>query len=150
MRGITAIVLAGCSMLSGCLEFEQKVKLNADGSGTQSVRMTVQEKVLKDLRQAQPAAHLGLVCTRPNLSIILMHLRLHHPEPCAEHPQRVSSICRHPLVGFVVYFNDELLGSSPPDRRHDTGLRKMCPHRLRSMGSLAVQHQPSPVQQHHA
>lgn len=59
MRGIMAIVLAGCSMLAGCLEFEQKVKLNADGSGTQSVRMTVTEKVLKDLRQAQPAAQLG-------------------------------------------------------------------------------------------
>ncbi|MCB9879334.1 MAG: hypothetical protein H6835_17200 [Planctomycetes bacterium] len=59
MRGILAMVLAGCSMLSGCLEFEQKVTLRADGSGTQTVRMTVQEKVLRDLRQAQPAAHLG-------------------------------------------------------------------------------------------
>jgi len=59
MRAMKAIVLASCALLGGCLEFEQTVTLEADGSGTQQVRLALREQVIRRLEQAAPAAHLG-------------------------------------------------------------------------------------------
>lgn len=43
-------------MLGGCLEIEQSVTLNADGSGTQVVHMVVKEQLLEQLVRQQAAA----------------------------------------------------------------------------------------------
>ncbi|MBX3463670.1 MAG: hypothetical protein KF830_10890 [Planctomycetes bacterium] len=47
--------------LGGCLEFEQTVTLEADGSGRQAVVMTLREAALEDLRRTAGAAQLGAV-----------------------------------------------------------------------------------------
>lgn len=59
MRGIKELALLSCLLLGGCLEIEQTVTLSADGSGSQSVHMVMQEGLLTELAKRQPAAHLG-------------------------------------------------------------------------------------------
>jgi hypothetical protein len=59
MRAIKALVLLSITVCSGCLEFEQTVTLAADGSGSQRVRMTVREGVLREIQRMTPAAQLG-------------------------------------------------------------------------------------------
>ena len=51
--------MVACLVLAGCLEFEQTVTLRADGSGTQAVRMTLRDRVLREIAQAAPAARIG-------------------------------------------------------------------------------------------
>ncbi|MFK7738744.1 MAG: hypothetical protein AB8H80_00370 [Planctomycetota bacterium] len=59
MPGLKTLLLACSLFLTGCLEFEQTVTLNADGSGSQSVRMKVRERLLAELAQQQLAAQTG-------------------------------------------------------------------------------------------
>ena len=53
------VMLSACAVLGGCLEFEQTVELQADGSGTQQIRMVVRNATLDELERAAPAARLG-------------------------------------------------------------------------------------------
>lgn len=46
----------GSGLLAGCLQIEQTVTIDTDGSGTQAVRMTVPDRVIEAL-QAQASAH---------------------------------------------------------------------------------------------
>jgi len=59
MRAFHTLALLSCLLLCGCLEIEQTITLKADGSGTQTVKMDLRDSLIKELRQRQPAAHLG-------------------------------------------------------------------------------------------
>ncbi len=59
MRALHALVLSSLLLLCGCLEIEQTVTIQADGSGTQTLRMCVTERLMSELRSRQAAARLG-------------------------------------------------------------------------------------------
>lgn len=59
MRAMQVMALSVCVLLGGCLELEQTVTLQPDGSGSQAVRLTLRGDVLRELERAAPAAQLG-------------------------------------------------------------------------------------------
>ncbi len=59
MRALRLLSAALCLTLAGCLEMEQTITLQADGSGTQAVRMVMPESTFANLKRASQAAKLG-------------------------------------------------------------------------------------------
>ncbi|MBK8099064.1 MAG: hypothetical protein IPK26_18305 [Planctomycetes bacterium] len=56
MRSSVIVALGMLSFLPACLEMEQTIDLKADGSGTQSVRLTMTETVMAEVRRAATMA----------------------------------------------------------------------------------------------
>lgn len=59
MNPLRALAVFALSFLPACLELEQTIVLQADGSGSQSVKMTVKESTLTELQKASSAAQIG-------------------------------------------------------------------------------------------
>ena len=59
MRCLAAVSFGLLLVLPACLEMEQTIVLKADGSGTQSLKMTMREAAIAEVQKASPAAQLG-------------------------------------------------------------------------------------------
>lgn len=59
MNPLRTLAFAALLLLPACLELEQTIVLQADGSGSQTVQMMVKESTLADLQKASAAAQLG-------------------------------------------------------------------------------------------
>ena len=65
MRVLRALSFLTLSVLAGCLELEQTVVLNGDGSGKQAVRLAMKESTLRELARTSAAAQLSTAATDP-------------------------------------------------------------------------------------
>jgi hypothetical protein len=59
MNPLRTVALFALLVLPSCLEMEQTITLEADGSGRQNLKMVVRESTLKELQMASAAAQLG-------------------------------------------------------------------------------------------
>jgi hypothetical protein len=59
MRWLRIVAVSTFAVFAGCLEFEQTVQLEADGRGTQHVRLVARESTLADLARAAAASQFG-------------------------------------------------------------------------------------------
>lgn len=57
-RRTLALLFVG-TLLSSCLEMEQTIRIEADGSGSQAMKMTISEATLAEVQRASAAAQLG-------------------------------------------------------------------------------------------
>jgi len=59
MRRLAAVSLCLLLVLPACLEMEQTITLQADGSGRQTLKMTLREATIAEMRKAGAAVQLG-------------------------------------------------------------------------------------------
>ena len=59
MQAIRIVAFLLLAVLGGCLEMEQTITLEADGSGKQVMKMAMRETTLADIARASAAAELG-------------------------------------------------------------------------------------------
>lgn len=59
MQGLRIALFLLLTVLGGCLELEQTITLDADGSGSQTLRMAMRETTLTEITRASAAAETG-------------------------------------------------------------------------------------------
>ena len=82
--------------------------------------------------------------------VILEELRLHHGELRRQHLHAKMRIGGDTCVSHICDEDEKLIKPATLDGRNDAELGVMSVDRIGELGALAVEHQPPPVQHHHA